>query len=57
MEKKLYTLEELATYLGLSKHTLYKWVESDKIPVLRLGNKLIRFDLDQVNDWLKNKRV
>jgi excisionase family DNA binding protein len=51
MEKKLLSLSETATYLGMSRSWLYQQVEQKMIPHLRLGSA-IRFDLDVVNEWL-----
>jgi excisionase family DNA binding protein len=42
--------------LGVSKSFIYKAVERNEIPHLRLGS-LIRFDLNEVRAWLLSKRV
>jgi excisionase family DNA binding protein len=31
------TVQEVAEHLHLSPHTIYKWVEKGRIPVIRLG--------------------
>ena len=36
--EELLTLEELASYLKISKPTLYKMVENGKIPALKIAN-------------------
>lgn len=45
----------LAEMIGVSKYTVYEWVKADKIPAHRLGVKLIRFDLEEIEEWLKAK--
>ena len=37
--KKLMTLEEVAEYLRLSVHTIYKMEQKGKIPALKAGKK------------------
>jgi excisionase family DNA binding protein len=56
MEKRYLGIIELSEYLGLTKGTLYVWVCQRKIPFLKIG-KLVKFDLEEIGDWLKDKRV
>lgn len=56
MEKRFININELAGYLGLTKGTLYVWVCQRRIPYLKVG-KLLRFDIIELQDWLKDKRV
>lgn len=44
------TVEEIATYLNLSKDTIYKLVREKKIPCVRIGSRII-FDLASVEKW------
>jgi excisionase family DNA binding protein len=37
MKENLMTVQEVAEHLNLSTHTIYKWVEKGRIPVVRLG--------------------
>lgn len=50
--KRFMNVEELAQYLGVSRHTIYWWVATRKVPHSKLG-KLVRFDIADVTDWLK----
>ena len=43
-------------YLGFTKGTLYVWVCQRRIPYLKIG-KLVKFDIIEVENWLKEKRV
>ena len=53
--EELLTLEELATYLKISKPTLYKMVENGKIPALKIANRW-RFKKDDINRWVEKQR-
>jgi len=53
--EELFTLEELAKYLKISKPTLYKMVEKGKIPALKVANQW-RFKKDDINRWLEKQR-
>ena len=53
--EELFTLEELARYLKISKPTLYKMVEKGKIPALKIANQW-RFKKDDINRWLEKQR-
>ncbi|HEB73776.1 DNA-binding protein [Methanosarcinales archaeon] len=53
--EELFTLEELAKYLKISKPTLYKMVEKGKIPALKIANQW-RFKKDDINRWLEKQR-
>lgn len=37
MKENLMTVQEVAAHLHLSPHTIYKWIEKRRIPVIRLG--------------------
>lgn len=52
---ELLTLEELADYLKISKHTLYKMVEKGKLPALKIANQW-RFKKEDINKWVEKQR-
>ena len=57
MEKRiLIYIEEASIYLGIKKPTLYSWILQKKIPYIKLG-RLVRFDLKEINTWLKHQSV
>lgn len=56
MEKRFLGIMELSEYLGLTKGTLYVWVCQRRIPYLKVG-KLLKFDIIEIEHWLKDKRV
>ena len=52
MEKRLLSIVETAEWLGISQSFLYKLVESEAIPHIRLG-RAIRFDIKELEEWLR----
>lgn len=57
MEKReLVTFEELKKYLKINRSTLYKFVQSGKIPSLKVG-KQWRFDLKEIDNWLSEQNL
>ncbi len=47
-----FSVEEIAQHLGVSKETVYRWLEKGQIPAHRLG-KLWKFKPSEVDDWIK----
>lgn len=56
MERRYINIDDLAEYLSLTKGTLYVWVFQKRIPHFKIGGAL-RFDLREIENWLKDKRV
>ena len=51
---RLLTAEELAQYLNVAKHSIYRWVEQNRIPHVRVGRAL-RFNLQEVETFLRER--
>ena len=49
--------DELAEYLGLSINTIYSWIWLKKIPYIKMGKKLVKFDLQEIEVWIKEKKI
>ena len=47
---------EIAQYLGISKETIYRWVESHKIPAHKIG-KQWKFKIIEVDEWVTSGRA
>lgn len=47
------SVEEIATHLGISKETIYRWLEKEKIPAHRVG-RLWKFKASEVDAWVLN---
>mgnify|MGYP001611059406 CR=1 FL=1 len=46
------SVEEIAEHLGVSKESIYRWLEREKIPAHRVG-KQWRFQTEEVNEWVR----
>jgi excisionase family DNA binding protein len=53
-QKEVMTLREASQYLGISPDTLYKYLNEDKIPAFKLGNRW-RFKKDLLDRWIEKK--
>ena len=47
------SVEEIASHLGVSKETIYRWLEKKKIPSHRVG-RLWKFKATEVDIWIKS---
>ncbi|MBL7556438.1 MAG: helix-turn-helix domain-containing protein [Bdellovibrionaceae bacterium] len=45
------SVEEIAAHLGISKETIYRWVEREKIPAHRVGRQW-KFKASEVDQWI-----
>ena len=45
------SVEEISRHLGISKETIYRWLERQKIPAHRIG-KLWKFKVSEVDGWV-----
>lgn len=46
-----------AELLGIPLGTLYEWVCRKKVPHVRLGPRLVRFDADDLKAWLESRKI
>jgi excisionase family DNA binding protein len=53
MEKEVFTIEEAAKFLQLSRRSIYKLVRGRKIPGRKILNKW-RFERGALKKWLNN---
>ena len=47
-----FSVEEIARHLGVSKETIYRWLERKAVPAHRMG-KLWKFKASEVDEWVK----
>lgn len=47
-----FSVEEIARHLGVSKETIYRWLEREIIPAHRMG-RLWKFKPSEVDKWIK----
>jgi len=53
-QEKWLTLDELASYLKVSKSALYKMVQEGRIPGGKVG-RVWRFDRAEIDRWVKSR--
>jgi len=46
-----YSVEDISRHLGVSKETIYRWLEREIIPAHRMG-KLWKFKPSEVDGWV-----
>ena len=51
--EKWLSVEEIAEHLGISKETVYRWLEKGSIPAHRIG-KLWKFKPSEVDSWVRS---
>jgi excisionase family DNA binding protein len=49
--EKWLSVEEIAEHLGISKETVYRWLDKGSIPAHRIG-KLWKFRPSEVDSWV-----
>ena len=56
VEKRYFGIDEMATYLGVARKTLYAWVWKKQIPYHKFC-RLVKFDIHEINKWAKDRRI
>lgn len=56
IERRYIGIKELTEYLSIPKGSLYVMVCEKRIPYLKIGKRL-KFDLQEIEVWLKDKRI
>lgn len=47
------SVDEIATYLGVKRDTIYKWIERRGMPASKVG-RLWKFRKEDVDRWVRN---
>lgn len=50
-DERWLSVDEIAVHLGISKETIYRWLEKGKIPAHRVG-KLWKFRTSEIDEWV-----
>ena len=53
---RLLTAEEAAAYLGVVPRTLRTLRETGRLPAVKLGEKILRYDLRDLDDYIESVR-
>jgi excisionase family DNA binding protein len=55
--ERLLDICEVSEILGVTKATIYSWTSQNKIPHIKLSNRLLKFREKEIIDWIKGKSV
>ncbi len=47
------SVEEIATHLGVSRESIYRWAEAGKMPAHKVGRQW-KFWVNEVNEWVRS---
>ena len=53
MEDRWLSVEDIADYLGVSKDTIYNWINNKNMPAHKIG-RLWKFKREEVDEWAKS---
>ena len=54
-DRSLWTVQECAEFLGLSKCGVYRLVEAGEVPFVRLGARTLRFVPSRIRAWVADR--
>jgi excisionase family DNA binding protein len=52
MEDRWLSVEEISTYLGVKRDTVYTWISERSMPASKVG-RLWKFKKDEVDTWVR----
>ena len=52
MDDRWLSVDEICAHLGISRDTVYKWIDKKRLPAHRVG-RLWKFNKADVNDWVR----
>ncbi|MCI0462785.1 MAG: helix-turn-helix domain-containing protein [Gemmataceae bacterium] len=53
MDERWLSVDEIATHLGVSRDTVYKWITRKRLPAHKVG-KLWKFSTKEVDEWVRS---
>ena len=51
-DDRWFSVDEIATHLGVKRDTIYKWIERKGMPAHKVG-RLWKFRKDDVDNWVR----
>lgn len=54
--KRYLSVDEIAEYLGVSKFSIYRWIDRREIPFIPMG-RMRKFDPVVIDEWMKKRSV
>jgi prophage regulatory protein len=56
-EDRLLKVSELAKFLGVAPSTIYRWLDTGKLPQpYEIGDAAVRWRMSEINQWLEESR-
>lgn len=55
MESRWLSVDEIATYLGVSRDTVYRWIDGRGFPAHKVGRSW-KSKAEEIDDWVKSGR-
>ena len=55
--KQLMNMEQLSQYISMSKSAIYKLTSTHQIPFYRPSGKIIFFEKEEIDKWMRRNRV
>lgn len=55
--QKKYTVDEVASMMGCSPHTVYRAIKSGDLPAYKIHNKGYQILLGDIEQWFDSKKV
>ena len=46
------SVDEIAAYLGVKRHTIYKWIDRKNMPAHKVGS-LWKFKRGEIDEWVR----
>lgn len=56
IENRWLSVDEIATYLGVKRDTVYKWIERKNMPAHKVG-RLWKFKVKEVDGWVRQGEI
>ena len=53
MEDRWLSVDEIGSYLGVKRDTVYKWISERGLPAHKVG-RLWKFKKENVDEWVRN---
>ena len=53
MEDRWLSVDEIATYLGIKRDTVYRWISERNMPGHKIG-RLWKFRKEEVDEWVRS---
>jgi excisionase family DNA binding protein len=53
MESRWVSVDDVAEHLGVSRDTIYRWIDQRGLPAHRVG-RLWKFQLSEIDEWVKS---